>query len=118
MKSVLYVEDNKDTAEAVKMILERSGYSVALRYTGKEGLEEARKDIYDVLLLDIMLPDMSGWDILAEINGKVRGKIAFLSALPVSSERIEELKKSGVSDYIMKPFAKNDLIARVKRLVV
>ena len=69
-------------------------------------------------MLDIMLPDMSGWDIFQKLKkDKVQAKYAFLSAIPVSSERMEELKKAGVSDYITKPFEKDDLVERVKSIL-
>ena len=115
MKRVLYVEDNEDTAEAVRIILTTAGFHVEVAHNGKEGIMKA-KEQYDVILLDIMLPDMSGWDIYEKIKGKKGVKYSFLSALPISSERMKELKKAGVSDYITKPFIKDDLIKRVKKL--
>ena len=116
MKQVLYVEDNKDTAEAVKFILDHNGFETKLAFTGKEGIAKANLEAFDVILLDIMLPDMSGWDVFEKIKGNAKAKFAFLSALPVSGERKEELKKAGVSDYITKPFEKSDLIRRVKKM--
>lgn len=117
MKKILYVEDNRDTAEAVKIFLDNAGFNVELAFDGTEGLTKARAGHYDLILLDIMLPDMSGWDIFDKIGKKVKAKYAFLSAIPVSSERIAELKKSGVSDYIMKPFTKADLVAKVSKIL-
>ncbi len=117
MKKILYVEDNEDTAEAVKFILESEGYSVDLAFNGKSGLKSAKSGKYDIILLDIMLPDMSGWDIYDKIHDSVKARYAFLSAIPVSSERLAELKKSGISDYIMKPFTKADLVNKVKNMV-
>ena len=116
MKKILYVEDNADTASAVKALLSREGFHVDLAADGNEGIRMARKE-YDVILLDIMLPDMSGWDIFERVRQTTHAKIAFLSALPVSPERFAELKKSGVSDYITKPFDSGDLIARVKKMI-
>ncbi len=117
MKKILYVEDSRDTAEAVKIFLENAGYEVELAFDGAEGLKKAREGHHDLILLDIMLPDMSGWDIFEKIGKKVKAKYAFLSAIPVSTERIAELQKSGVSDYIMKPFTKADLIAKVNSIL-
>lgn len=114
-EKILYIEDNRDTASAVKIILEEKGYEVTLAYNGKAGVRVAKKG-FDLYLLDIMLPDMSGWDIFEKIK-KTGRKFAFLSAIPVSRERIAELKKTGVSDYITKPFVKADLIKRVKRIL-
>lgn len=117
MKEILYVEDSVDTAEAVQIILESKGYHVDLANTGKEGIILSNKKQYDLFLLDVMLPDMSGWDIYEKIKTKKKSKFAFLSAIPVSKERIDHLKKEGVSDYIMKPFVKDDLIKRVNKML-
>ena len=116
MKKILYVEDNEDTAIAVKIILEHQGYEVGISSCGKDALIKAREH-FDLILLDIMLPDISGWDIFEKLKKKEHAKFAFLSAIPVSSERMLELKKAGVSDYITKPFEKEDLIERVKNLL-
>lgn len=117
MKSILYVEDNQDTAEAVQIILKNKGYECVLAGNGKDGIKCARNNNFDLILLDIMLPDMSGWDIFESIKDKVSSKFAFLSALPVSQQRIEELKKVGVSDYITKPFGKEDLLDRISKMI-
>ena len=113
MKKILYVEDNVDTANAVKMILDGAGFETHLAFTGRQGLKKINPD-FDLCLLDIMLPDMSGWDIftkLRELNGY---KFIFISAIPVSNERRKELKKIGISGYITKPFTKTQLIDCIK----
>ncbi|MCC7574759.1 response regulator transcription factor [Candidatus Woesearchaeota archaeon] len=118
MKKILYVEDNQDTAEAVKIILTKAGFDVTTKPTGQEGLTEAKKHNFDCILLDIMLPDMSGWDIFEHLKkSKIKAKYAFLSAIPVSVERKNDLMKSGVSEYITKPFTKTDLINRVNKML-
>ena len=117
MKKILYVEDNEDTADAVKIILDKAGFETKIASCGKDGIKEANK-IFDLILLDVMLPDMSGWDVFQTLQkNKIKTKYAFLSAIPVSSERMRELKKAGISDYITKPFEKNDLITRVKKIL-
>ncbi len=116
MKKILYVEDNQDTADAVKIILTHAGYAADVAHNGKDGMELAKKG-FDLILLDIMLPDMSGWDIFASLKPNSKAKFAFLSAIPVSSERMTELKKSGVSDYITKPFTKVDLLNRIEKIL-
>lgn len=117
MTKILYTEDNADTAEAVRIMLTAEGYEVEIAKNGKECLDKSSKTKYDLYLLDIMLPDMSGWDIFEKIKDKLNegSKFAFLSAIPVSAERMEELKKAGVSDYITKPFTKEDLLKRVEK---
>ena len=110
------MEDDKDTAEVIKTILEIGGYNVDLAFSGKEGLAKIKSNDYDLALLDIMMPDMSGWDLYQKVKGK-NTKFAFLSALPVSSERFDELKKAGLSDYITKPFTKKSLLERVGKIL-
>jgi DNA-binding response OmpR family regulator len=101
---------------AVKIILSGAGFDVQICHCGKDGLEKA-KERFDLFLLDIMLPDMSGWDIFEKLRKTKGAKFAFLSAIPVSSERMKELRKAGVSDYITKPFTKIDLIKKVKDML-
>lgn len=116
MKKILYVEDNQDTAEAVQIILNNAGFQTEIALCGKDGLTKAFKG-FDLILLDIMLPDMSGWDVFTKLHGKIKSKFAFLSAIPVSKERMAELKKAGISGYITKPFEKMDLISKVKEIL-
>jgi len=118
MKKILYVEDHRDTAEAVKQMLEETGYEVDISFHGKDGLEKAREKKFDLILLDVMLPDMSGWDIFKTLNSKkYNAKYAFLSVIPISTERMKEFKKAGISDYITKPFTRKDLIERIKKIL-
>ncbi|RMD45412.1 response regulator [Candidatus Pacearchaeota archaeon] len=117
MARILYVEDNLDTANAVKLILKSAGHEIELASNGKEGIEKAKSG-FDLILLDIMLPDMSGWDIFGKLRNKgYSKKYAFLSAIPVSSERLAELKRAGVSGYITKPFTKEGLIEDVEKIL-
>jgi len=89
---------------------------VGLAFTGNEGLKMIRKGKYDLALLDIMLPDASGWDIYNKVKD-MKMKFAFLSAIAVSDDRIRELKKEGLSDYITKPFTKKGLIDRISKVI-
>ncbi len=118
MSKVLYIEDNQDTANAVKLILDNAGFTTTIANSGKEGLKRIEKEKFEVILLDIMLPDMSGWDIFSKLakDKSITAKFAFLSAIPVSNERMIELKKAGISDYITKPFSKEDLISRIEKM--
>ncbi|MBR9706429.1 response regulator [Candidatus Pacearchaeota archaeon] len=117
MKKILYIEDNLDTSDAVKSMLTNVGFTVETANSGKKGIAIAKQG-FDLFLLDIMLPDMSGWDIFAKLKKSgTNAKFAFLSAIPVSSERMTELRNAGVSDYITKPFTKQDLINRINKIL-
>ncbi len=118
MKKILYVEDHKDTAEAVKQMLEEEGFEVEICSRGAEGLSKSRKTKFDLVLLDVMLPDMTGWDIFKTLCARhYTAKYALLSVISVSNERLAELKKSGISDYITKPFTRKDLVERIKKVL-
>ncbi|MBW2974135.1 response regulator [Candidatus Woesearchaeota archaeon] len=115
MEKILYIEDYEDTAEAVKAMLTNMGFQAEIALSGKEGIRKAESH-FDLILLDIMLPDMSGWDVFQALNNRIKGtKYIFLSVIPISTERMDELKKAGVSDYITKPFSKEGLISRIKK---
>lgn len=117
MKKILYVEDDEDTLMAVKILLETKGYQVKGATNGKDALKLISKEDFGLILLDIMLPDMSGWDIFQKIQkDSPKKKVAFLSVMPVSEERKKVLMKAGAMDYIMKPFDKEDLVRRINKI--
>ena len=121
VKRVLYIEDDRDTAEAVKLILGIVQYEVDLAYTGIEGINLLSKKKYDLVIFDIMLPDMSGIEVFEKISVLKKEnqncKYVFLSILNVPLEKRKELAKKGVVDYITKPFKKEDLINRIGKVL-
>ena len=114
---VLYIEDATFLAEAVKHNLEKQGISVDLVNNGEDGLENAMSDIYDCVVLDIMLPKLSGTDILKRMREKnVQTPVIMLSALSEVETKISHLDH-GADDYLAKPFKTAELVARIKALV-
>ena len=114
---ILYVEDTKFLAEAVKFNLEKEGFTVDLAVDGEEGLERALNDIYDCVVLDIMLPKMSGTDILKRMREKkVQTPVIMLSALSEVETKIDHLEH-GADDYLAKPFKATELVARINALL-
>ncbi len=117
-KRILHVDDEPDTLEVVKVILEKEGFNVHSVESGKGALKEVELNSYDLLILDVMMPDMSGWDLFTRISEIKKGyKVIFLTVLEISESRLKKLKDHGVKDYITKPFDKNELVARVNKLV-
>ena len=114
---VLYVEDAAFLAEAVKHNLEKQGISVDLANNGEDGLESALSNIYDCIVLDIMLPRLSGTDILKRMREKnIQTPVIMLSALSEVETKINHLDH-GADDYLAKPFKTAELMARIKALV-
>lgn len=113
---VLYVEDAELLASAVKHNLEKQGILVDLASDGEDGLDKAIKDIYDCVILDIMLPKLSGTDILKRMREKnVQTPVIMLSALSEVETKIGHLDR-GADDYLAKPFKTAELIARVRAI--
>lgn len=114
---VLYIEDATLLANAVKHNLEKQGITTDLASDGEDGLNKAIKDIYDCVVLDIMLPKLSGTDILVRMREKnVQTPVIMLSALSEVETKISHLDR-GADDYLAKPFKTAELIARIKALV-
>ncbi len=113
---ILYVEDEKYLADAVVHMLKKDGIDVDWAEDGEEGLELAMKPIYDAIVLDVMLPKMSGFDILRTIRDKkVKTPVIMLSALSQAEDKIRGLDY-GADDYLAKPFKTAELIARLHAL--
>ena len=113
---ILYVEDEKFLAEAVIHLLKKEKINVDHAADGEEGLELALKPNYDVIVLDIMLPKLSGLDILKAVRGHgIKTPVIMLSALNEVEDKIRGLDY-GADDYLAKPFKTAELIARLKAL--
>ena len=111
---VLLIEDTLRLAEAVAEILRKSGYGADVAHIGADGLAMALTGAYDVLLLDIMLPDMSGMDVLRELReaGSVV-PVILLTARQGVGDRVAGLD-AGADDYLPKPFHASELLARIR----
>lgn len=113
---ILYVEDEKFLAEAVIHVLKKNKISVDWAADGNEGLELALKPNYDCIILDVMLPHLSGLQILETIRAEeVNTPVIMLSALSDVEDKIKGLEK-GADDYLAKPFKTAELIARINAI--
>lgn len=114
---ILYVEDEKFLAEAVKHNLEKNKLDVDLAFDGEEGMNMAMLDIYDVVILDVMLPKFSGLEILKRMREKkVETPVIMLSALSEVDDKVNGLN-AGADDYLAKPFKTAELLARINAVV-
>ena len=114
--NILLVEDEVRLANALRALLKIQGYNVDISYTGSQGQDMAETGIYDVIILDRMLPDMDGVDLLKDIRAiDINTPVIFLTAKDTIPNRIEGLD-AGADDYLIKPFDSNELLARVRAL--
>ena len=113
MKKILMVEDETSISYFIKGELEYEGYSVCIKEDGREGLEEALKNEYDLIILDIMLPSMNGFEICRRIKKVKITPIIMLSARDSVMDKVNGLQ-IGADDYIPKPFAIEELLARIE----
>ena len=119
MKRILVIEDDKDIVELVRYNLEKDGYQVASSGDGGTGLAQVRKTPPDLLILDLMLPKISGLEICKEIRKDVtlnRLPVLILTAKGEEADRVVGLEL-GADDYVTKPFSPRELEARVKALL-
>ncbi len=117
IKRVLVVDDEPDTLELVKLVLESGGFETVLAANGLEALDKVGKTRPDLVLLDIMMPDMDGWDVFRKIKEKYPAvRIAILTAKAQNIDKLLGLHVLKADDYITKPFGKNELISKVKKL--
>jgi two-component system, OmpR family, copper resistance phosphate regulon response regulator CusR len=114
---ILVIEDQPKTAAYLRKGLTENGFVVDVASQGDEGLRLARSGIYDLIVLDVMLPVRDGWSILAELRRAGRQTPAlFLTARDTLHDRVKGLE-IGADDYLVKPFAFSELLARVRSIL-
>src|SRR5699024_10548141 len=114
---VLLVEDEKALAAAISKLMSKNHIIVDTSHDGEEGELLAENDIYDIIILDIMLPNKSGLDILKSLRLKgIKTPVLLLTARDTVEDRVKGLD-SGADDYLIKPFATEELLARMRALV-
>ena len=114
---ILVIEDEKKVAKFIKVGLEEERYSVDNAYDGKEGLDMALSNHYDAILLDVMLPEMSGYKVLEELRAAHRNlPVLLITALNTTQDKVNGLDL-GADDYISKPFVLDELTARLRAIL-
>jgi heavy metal response regulator len=114
---ILVVEDEPGIANFVRQGLSEAGYAIDVAWNGEDGLSYALSADYDVLILDIMLPKMDGLEMLRELRGRgVKTPTLMLTARDTVENRVDGLD-AGADDYLVKPFAFTELLARVRALL-
>jgi len=113
MKKILIIEDDTAIAEIERDFLEIEGFEVTIVTDGLEGCKKAKTEKYDLILLDLMLPNMNGIDICRSIRGDIDIPIIMVTAKGEDTDKVRGLGL-GADDYIAKPFSPTELVARVK----
>ncbi len=114
---ILLVDDEKQLTEALSVILKKNNYSVDCAYNGEDGLDLALSEIYDLIILDVMMPKLDGLSVLKTLRAKkINTPILMLSAKSEITDKIDGLN-FGADDYITKPFVTDELLARIRALL-
>lgn len=114
---VLLVEDDSSTAKSIELMLKSEGYVVDSTDLGEDGLDLGKVYDYDIIILDLMLPDMDGYEVLKSLRAsKIETPILILSGLAELDNKIKGLG-FGADDYLTKPFDKRELVARIQAIV-
>ena len=120
LKRVVYFEDESDMVELVRIILGREGYHVEGVREGQVGLLAIKEELPDLILLDLMMPDMDGWEIFRQIKkdeATMNIPIIVITAKAQTVDKVLGLEIAKVDDYISKPFRPHELVERVKKVL-
>lgn len=116
MKKVLVVDDDSKMVELVKIYLNRDGYRVITAYDGVEAVEAARQNHPDLIVLDLMLPKMDGFEVLKTLRQESDVPVVMLTARTTEQDKLKGLDL-GADDYVTKPFSPRELAARVRAVL-
>jgi two-component system response regulator VicR len=120
MTKIMVVDDEPDLLEVVKLILESDGYQVVTASSGQEALNKIEKEMPDLVLLDIIMPKMDGWEVFSRIKSNPMTHEIPVIMLTAKDQRIDKLiglHVVRVDDYITKPFGRAELLERIKRVL-
>lgn len=119
-RRILCIEDHPEMIELIRLILGRQGFEVEGAVGGREGLEAMAENPPDLLLLDLMMPDVDGWEVYRQIRAKEELKdvpVIIVTAKAQGIDRVLGLHIAGVDDYIVKPFGPKKLVESVERVL-
>jgi len=118
-KHILCIEDEPEMIDLIRLILGRRGFEVVGAAGGKEGLEKVRQELPDMVLLDLMMPDMDGWEVYQQMKADEKTKdipVIVVTAKAQSIDKVLGLHIAKVDDYIAKPFSPQDLLNSVDKV--
>ena len=119
-RRLVYIEDEEEMIDLVRLILVRRGFSVIGANGGREGLELVRKETPDLVLLDLMMPDMDGWDVYQQLKADETTRdipVIVITAKAQNIDKVLGLTIAKVEDYISKPFSPQELMDSVEKVL-
>ncbi|MBI5574569.1 MAG: response regulator transcription factor [Elusimicrobia bacterium] len=121
MKKILVVEDEEDYQHLIGQVLSESGFEAFYADDGADGLEKAKKELPDIIILDINLPKLNGWEVLKAIRSDADSKLKNIPVimLTVRGEDADQIRglDGGADDYVAKPFIPKELLSRVNAVL-
>jgi len=120
LKRIICVEDETDMIDLIRLILSRRGFEVIGAYGGKEGLESIRRELPDLVLLDLMMPDMDGWEVYQQMKTDVTTRdipVIVVTAKAQSIDKVLGLHIAKVDAYVAKPFSPQELLTSVEHVL-
>lgn len=118
IKKVLVVDDEPFITRSVEFLLRNEGYEVLIAYSGQEALDIATQELPQLILLDVMIPEINGYEVCKRLKAQPETKSAYIMILTARGERIEEQHayESGADEFLQKPFSPRKLLARVRAI--
>ncbi|MEE9336720.1 MAG: heavy metal response regulator transcription factor [Methylococcaceae bacterium] len=114
---ILIIEDEKKTSAFLSKGLKENGFTVDIAENGVDGLNSLQELVYDLVILDVMMPQMDGWSVLSSLRSKdIQTRILLLTAKDSVEDKVKGLKL-GADDYLVKPFAFSELLVRIQTLL-
>ncbi len=120
LRRVVYIEDEQEMIELVKLVLSRKQFFVVGAGGGREGLNLVRRELPDLILLDLMMPDMDGWEVYQQLKADDATRdipVIVITAKAQNIDKVLGLHIAKVDDYISKPFSPNDLVLSMERVL-
>jgi DNA-binding response OmpR family regulator len=120
IRRAVYIEDEQEMIDLVKLILSRKRFEVIGAIGGREGLDAVRKNLPDVILLDLMMPDMDGWEVYQQLKADESTRdipVIVITAKAQNIDKVLALHIAKVDDYIPKPFTPKDLLDSIEKVL-
>ncbi len=119
-RSIVYIEDDSEMIDLVELILNRHGFEVHGAHGGRQGIDLVHQEHPDLILLDLMMPDLDGWDVYQQLKADSNTKdvpVIVITAKTQSIDKVLGLHIAKVDDYISKPFRPQDLLDSVEKVL-